>query len=209
MSVLQFNCRFRYPTGFKLDQSFAVERGITALVGPSGAGKTTILHLIAGLLRPQAGQIVLADKTLFDSARGVNVPPYRRSIGMVFQDYLLFPHMTVDKNLRYGASRGTAATASLSPLIDALELGDLLQRFPASLSGGQRQRVALGRAIASNPSILLLDEPISALDPELKKSVISYLAQTLKKYPVPTILVTHDLTSVEAVCTGVVRLPGN
>lgn len=208
MSVLQFDCRFAYPTGFQLSQKFEVGSGITALVGPSGAGKTTILHLIAGILRPTSGKIALADEPLFDAQQKIDVPSYRRRVGLVFQDNLLFPHLTVAQNLRYGASRAKAAAGrDLEPLIKALELGPVLQRFPASLSGGQRQRVALGRAIACNPAILLLDEPVSALDPPLKASVIGHLAETLQRFPIPTILVTHDLASVQSICTAVLRLP--
>ncbi|WP_425618900.1 ATP-binding cassette domain-containing protein [Anatilimnocola sp. NA78] len=207
MSALQFDCRFAYPTGFTLNQAFAIGHGITALAGPSGSGKTTILHLIAGILRPSAGQIVMGERVLFDSSRGINLPLHRRGVGLVFQDYQLFPHLTVAGNLRYGASRATSPISDLNPLVAALELKPLLDRYPASLSGGQRQRVALGRAIASNPSLLLLDEPVSALDPALKASVIDYLAATLQSFPIPTLLVTHDLPSVEAVCTEIIRLP--
>jgi molybdate transport system ATP-binding protein len=210
MSVLQFDYRFAYPAGFQLSQTFEVGSGITALVGPSGSGKTTILHLIAGILRPASGKISLADKPLFDARQNIDVPPYRRRVGLVFQDYLLFPHLTVAQNLHYGTARvKSAAGQDLSPLIEALELGPVLNRYPATLSGGQRQRVAVGRAIASNPAILLLDEPVSALDPALKASVISHLAETLKRYPIPTILVTHDLTSVSSVCTATLRLPAH
>lgn len=207
MSVLNFNCRFAYPSGFTLNQELEIGSGITALAGPSGSGKTTILHLIAGILRPLAGQIVVGDKTLFDSSRGINVPLNRRRVGLVFQDYQLFPHLTVAGNLRYGASRTRSPVTDLTALIEALELDSLLNRYPASLSGGQRQRVAIGRAIASNPSLLLMDEPVSALDPALKGKVIEYLATTLKHFPIPTLVVTHDLHSVASVCSEIIRLP--
>jgi molybdate transport system ATP-binding protein len=126
---------------------------------------------------------------------------------LVFQDYQLFPHLTVAGNLRYGLSRASQPVKDLKHLIDVLELGPFLNRFPASLSGGQRQRVALGRAIAGNPSILLLDEPVSALDSALKASIVDFLAQTLREFPIPTLLVTHDIAIVERVGADAIRLP--
>jgi molybdate transport system ATP-binding protein len=207
MSVLQFDCRFSYPAGFALDVAFEIGAGMTALVGPSGSGKTTTLHLIAGVLRPSAGRIVLGDRPLFDSSRRIHVPLHQRRVGLVFQDYQLFPHLTVLGNLKYGATRATAPAIDLNHLVDVLELRALLGRFPATLSGGQRQRVALGRAIASNPSILLLDEPVSALDEVLKGSILDYLAETLRAFPVPTLLVTHDVPLAERISAGMIRLP--
>lgn len=207
MSVLQFDCRFAYPTGFTLDFKFEAEPGITALVGPSGSGKTTILHSIAGLLVPASGRIVLNHRVLVDSVAKVNVPSCSRRVGLVFQDYQLFPHLTVEGNLGYGASRSASAGKDLSRVVDTLELGPLLGRFPATLSGGQKQRVALGRAIAAAPSILLLDEPVSALDDPLKANVFELLAETLKRFPIPTLLVTHDLPLVERMASSIVRLP--
>ena len=206
MSVLRFNCRFAYPSGFALNLAFEIQEGITALVGPSGSGKTTTLHLIAGILRPASGQIILGERTLFDSGGRIDLPAYRRNIGLVFQDYQLFPHLTVEGNLRYGAARSARPRSDLSHLIDVLELTALLKRYPGSLSGGQRQRVALGRAIAAAPSILLLDEPVSALDDALKSSAFEALSKTLEQFPIPTLLVTHDLPLVERKASNVVRL---
>jgi len=215
VSVLQFDCHFAYPGGFELDLAFEVDKGVTALVGPSGTGKTTTLHLIAGLLAPRMsrppgarrGRIVLNGRVLDDASAGVRVPPHRRHVGLVFQDYQLFPHLTVEANLRYGERRRGLARVGLPHLIEVLELGPLLGRYPASLSGGQKQRVALGRAIASDPEILLLDEPVSALDEELKDSIVRYLVRTLQEYPLPTLLVTHDASTRAALASSIVPMP--
>jgi molybdate transport system ATP-binding protein len=205
MSVLQFDCRFTHPTGFVLDRSFEAADGITALVGPSGSGKSTTLHLIAGILRPSSGRIILKGQALFDSSQKTNIPPYQRQIGVVFQDYQLFPHLTVDANLRFGFRRSPRRVIDINHVIEVLELGPFLTRYPATLSGGQRQRVALGRAIAIQPSLLLLDEPVSALDNELKSSIVAYLLGALTEFPIPTILVTHDLAIVERIAAAVIR----
>jgi len=205
MSVLEFRCQFSYPTGFVLDKEFVVTSSVAAILGPSGSGKTTTLHLVAGILQPMTGRIVLGDCVLFDSDQKIDLPAYRRQVGLVFQDYQLFPHMTVDGNLKYGHRRNGHSTIDLAHLVEVLELGPLLKRFPASLSGGQRQRVALGRAIAHNPKILLLDEPVSALDEELKSSILAYLSRTLAEYSIPTLLVTHDMAIVERFSAAVIR----
>lgn len=207
MTILHFQCRFRYPSGFTLDLSFAAKNQITALLGPSGVGKTTTLHLIAGLLRPSEGQIVLGGRILYDSCQRICLPIEARRIGLVFQDYQLFPHLTVDANLRYGYRRARDARLDLAHLVEVLELGSLLQRYPHALSGGQRQRVALGRAIARQPEMLLLDEPVSALDDELKTSILGYLARTLGEYNIPTLLVTHDVETAGRLHAELIRLP--
>jgi molybdate transport system ATP-binding protein len=207
MSILQFDCRFAYPAGFELELKFEIGSGITALSGPSGCGKTTTLHLIAGILKPDAGRIALGEQTLFDSDRRINLPIHRRRVGLVFQDYQLFPHLTVEGNLRYGAARRTVKpTLNLGRLIDVLQLAPLLKRFPGTLSGGQRQRVALGRAIASEPAILLLDEPVSALDATLKSEIVRYLSDTLGEFPIPTLLVTHDQHVIQSLRADIVQL---
>ncbi|MFO0904423.1 MAG: ATP-binding cassette domain-containing protein [Pirellulales bacterium] len=197
MAVLQFDCQFAYGAAFQLRLQFELEDGVTALVGPSGVGKTTTLQLIAGLLQPTHGRIVLDDRVLCDVERRVFVPPEHREIGLVPQDYLLFPHLTVEQNLRYGLRRNRRSPFDYAHLVDVLELGDLQTRYPAALSGGQRQRVAIGRAILRGPRLLLLDEPLSALDDQLKQQVVAFLRRTLSEYPVPTLLVSHDQASVE------------
>lgn len=207
MATLAVDCHFRYPAGFELSIAFEIEHGLTALVGPSGSGKTTTLHLIAGLLRPDRGRISLGERVLFDSAARVDVPTQRRRVGLVYQDYQLFPHITVEANLRYGLRRNPASKFDFSHLVQVLELSPLLGRYPSTLSGGQKQRVALGRAIAANPAVLLLDEPVSALDDELKASVLAFLLRVLNEYPIPTLLVTHDQRSLEKLAAPVISMP--
>jgi len=206
MSVLRFDCRFRYPAGFGLDFVFAAEQGVTALVGPSGSGKTTVLNLIAGLLTPADGAISLGDATLFDSRSAVNLPPNMRSVGYVFQDYQLFPHLSVVDNLRYGQLRTRDGAVSLDKIVATLELGDLLARPPASLSGGQQQRVAVGRALLRSPRLLLLDEPLNALDAERRRSIAEYLGRVIHEFNIPTVLVSHDRESVASLAATVVTL---
>jgi molybdate transport system ATP-binding protein len=196
MSVLTFDCQFQYATGFRLSFQFTAERGVTAIVGPSGSGKTTMLNLVAGLLRPDTGRISLHDKVLFDSKARINLPPERRGVGYVIQDYQLFPHLTVEQNLRYGWRRAGKTGVEFDRIAGILELADLLHRLPSSLSGGQKQRVALGRAILRSPQILLLDEPLNALDAGLRASIAEYLGRVIGEFQIPTLLVSHDRESV-------------
>jgi molybdate transport system ATP-binding protein len=195
-SILEFQCRHRYRSGFVLDAAFTLDPGVTALVGPSGSGKTTILEAIAGVLRPDTGRIRLAETTLFDSTAGTWISPERRGLGCVFQDYLLFPHMSVQRNLRYGLRRRRAGKISLEQVAELLDLGDLLGRYPLTLSGGQRQRTALGRAILCGPRLLLMDEPWGAQDAELRTRILDYLQRIVYDLAIPTLLVSHDVDAV-------------
>jgi molybdate transport system ATP-binding protein len=206
MSVLQFDCRFHYAAGFALDFAFVAEGGVTALVGPSGCGKTTILNLIAGLLRPEDGRIVLVGRKLFCSASGINLAPEDRRVGYVFQDYQLFPHLTVAQNLQYGERRSRSVHFSFAKTVEILGLGDFLTRHPASLSGGQKQRVAIGRAILRGTDLLLLDEPFSALDAALRQDVSDYLARAIEEFHIPTLLVSHSAESVGRLADATVPL---
>lgn len=172
----------------KLDVQMQVPAGVTVLFGPSGAGKTSVINAIAGLLRPDAGRIALGDQVLFDA--GVHVPPYRRHVGYVFQDARLFPHLSVRQNLRYGGAH------DFDRLVDVLGLAGLLDRRPAGLSGGEKQRVALGRALMYNPQALLLDEPLAALDGPRKTEVMPYIAQVGAVAGVPIVYVTHAMAEV-------------
>ncbi|WP_425229873.1 ATP-binding cassette domain-containing protein [Sphingomonas sp.] len=167
---------------------FASDAGATVLVGPSGAGKTSVLHAIAGLLRPAAGQIRVGGVTLFDAAAGVDVPVARRRAGYVFQDTRLFPHLSVRANLLYGAAddSGLAATAAL------LELTPLLARKPATLSGGEARRVAIGRALLMRPAFLLLDEPTVSLDAGRREEVLRAVERVRDAAGAPVLMVTHD-----------------
>jgi molybdate transport system ATP-binding protein len=207
MSVLRFDCKFRYASGFALNFQFATEPGVTALVGPSGSGKTTVLNLIAGLLTPTTGVISVADQVLFDSSAKTNLPPEQRGIGYVFQDYQLFPHLNVRANLNYGQTRAARAGIQFDRVVQILELADVLHRSPASLSGGQKQRVALGRALLRGPKLLLLDEPLSALDTNLRASVAADLARALEEFRIPTLLVSHDPESINWLAHQTLQMP--
>jgi molybdate transport system ATP-binding protein len=204
MSRLQVDCRLHYPSGFELNAKFEAGDGVTALFGPSGSGKSTVFALIAGIQRPEGGTIRLGDRTLVDTRTGVFLPPEERRIGVVFQDHLLFPHLTVEQNLRFGLGRTGARTIDLGRVAQVLEIGELLPRSPDSLSGGQKQRVALGRAILRGPELLLMDEPLTALDEELKDRVLTYLDRAVAEWRIPTLFVSHDQTDVRRLAEHVV-----
>jgi molybdate transport system ATP-binding protein len=208
MSLLECRCRLRYPTGFVLDVDFTTDAAVTALVGPSGSGKTTILSLIAGLRHAEDGRIRLGERVVFDHARRINLPPEQRRVGYVFQDGLLFPHLTVKANLLYGQRRrrSTARNIKLDHIVQILEIGNLLARWPLSLSGGQRQRVALGRALLCGPELLLLDEPLASLDQELKGRVLAAIERILKEFRIPTLYVSHDPDEVRSIADWVIQL---
>jgi len=195
MSFLDCRCRLRYPSGFVLDCAFASDAPVTALCGPSGSGKTSVLSIIAGLRRPDEGRIQLGNRVLVDSANGVNLPPDERRIGYVFQEHLLFPHLDVRGNLLYGWRRRPTAAhpVDFHRVVEVLELGGTLEQLPHTLSGGQKQRVALGRALLCAPELLLLDEPLAALDQPLKDRILDYVERILKEWHLPTIYVTHQL----------------
>jgi molybdate transport system ATP-binding protein len=183
--------------------SFPAERNnVTVLFGPSGAGKTTILRSLAGLERPNTGRILFGAEVWFDAEAGVMMPPQKRSIGYVFQDYALFPHLTVNQNIAYGLkqeARDLRAT-KLEKILQLVQLDGLGDRKPKELSGGQQQRVALARALVRGPRLLLLDEPLSALDLSMRKHVRGEFAKLLRDLRIPTVLVTHDWT--EALSLG-------
>jgi molybdate transport system ATP-binding protein len=173
--------------------------GVTVLFGPSGSGKTTVLRAIAGLDRPDEGSVRFAGETWFDAAAGVFLPPQRRGVGFLFQDYALFPHLSVAANVGYGVARAGRAEA-VAAVAARLGLEALLPRRPGQLSGGQRQRVALARALASRPRLLLLDEPLSALDAPARAGLRGELRRAIEEAAIPAIVVTHD--RVEALALG-------
>jgi len=191
-----------------LDAAFVMNQPVTAICGPSGSGKTSILSIIAGLRRPDRGKVQLGKRLLEDRTTGFHLAPEARRIGYVFQDHLLFPHLSVAGNLLYGwKRRPTAATAiDYRRVAEVLELRDVLDRYPHTLSGGQRQRVALGRALLSAPELLLLDEPLVSLDAALKDRVLDYVEQVLKEWSIPTLYVTHDMRDVKRLAQQVVFL---
>jgi molybdate transport system ATP-binding protein len=177
---------------FHLEVELEVGRETVALAGPSGAGKTSVLRAIVGLLAPDGGRIECGGDVWFDSERNVDLPPEQRSVGLVFQEYALFPHMTVEQNVAYGGR------ARARELIDRLGLRDLAHVRPQSLSGGERQRVALARALARDPKVLLLDEPLAALDAQTRMSVRGELREHLRILRLPTVLVAHDYVDAAA-----------
>jgi molybdate transport system ATP-binding protein len=181
---------------FTLDVAWSAGDGVAVLFGPSGAGKTLTLQCLAGLLRPDTGRIVADGRVLYDSVAGVDLPPQARRVGYVFQGYALFPHLTVAENVGFGLrDRPRPARAGrVAEVIERLGLGGLEPRYPRELSGGQRQRVALGRALAIDPALLLLDEPLSALDAPLRRALRDELRQILSGWGTAAVLVTHDFT---------------
>ncbi|MCS3747221.1 molybdate transport system ATP-binding protein [Xanthomonas arboricola] len=175
---------------------------VVALVGPSGAGKTSVLNAIAGLLRPHAGHIRIDGRCLFDHAQGVDVPTHRRRIGYVFQDARLFPHLDVRRNLHYGRhARGAAF--GFDDVVALLGIAPLLQRRPRNLSGGEAQRVAIGRALLSQPAILLFDEPLSALDQARREELIPYLQRVRDEISLPMLYVSHNPDEVQRIADSV------
>jgi molybdate transport system ATP-binding protein len=194
---------------FALRASFESAGGATALFGPSGAGKTSIISMIAGLVAPERGRIALDGDVLFDDAAGVNVPAWRRRIGCVFQEGRLFPHLSVRHNLDYGrwAAGQPADAEGFAHVVELLNIGPLLDRRPGKLSGGERQRVAVGRALLMRPRLLLLDEPLASLDAARKGEILPYL-ERLRDEQVPMIYVSHDASEVRRIASRVVRLEG-
>jgi len=191
-----------------IDVRLAAGSGLTAIVGPSGAGKTTLLHVIAGLIVPDEGTVVVGGDLLVDRARGVVVPPDRRRIGYVTQDSRLFPHLTVRQNLAYGRwfTAPERRRLGVDAVADMLDLGAFLARRPARLSGGERQRVALGRALVTSPRLLLLDEPLAAVDVGRRQEILPYLDRLRQELALPTIYVTHTLDEVRARAESIVTL---
>lgn len=187
---------------------FVAEAGLTALFGPSGAGKTSILNMVAGLLRPDRGHIRIGDRTLFGG--GVDLPPEARRIGYVFQDGRLFPHRRVRANLLYGhdLARPGDRWLSLDEAVDFLGIGGVLDRWPQSLSGGEAQRVAIGRALLSGPEILLMDEPLSSLDAARRGEIMTVIERIRDELKLPILYVSHDRAEVDRLATQMVMLDG-
>jgi molybdate transport system ATP-binding protein len=195
---------------FALAAKFEVAGGATALFGPSGAGKTSIANLIAGLLRPDRGRIALDGTVLFDAGSRIDVPPHRRRVGYVFQEGRLFPHMSVRRNLDYGRWMSGHARdhAEAGRIVAMLDIGHLLDRRPGKLSGGERQRIAIGRALLMRPRLLLLDEPLASLDTARKHEILPYLLRLRDDAKVPMLYVSHNAAEVARIATQVVRIEG-
>jgi len=206
VTLLSFACQHRFNSGFELDIQFEARHRVTCLFGPSGSGKSTVLSMIAGMIHPQSGSIRLGERVLVDVQKRIHVPIDKREIGFVFQDHRLFPHMTVQANLRYGYKRSQRQKQQVEfqRVIDVLELDSLLMRYPRNLSGGQRQRVSLGRALLSGPQLLLMDEPLAALDDVLKHRILDYLDRIINEWQIATLFVSHSQEEVRRLADWVV-----
>lgn len=193
---------------FRLDASFSTDGGVTALFGRSGSGKTSMVRIIAGLSRPQQGRVLLDGDTLLDTERGRSVPTHRRRFGYVFQEPRLFPHLSVRRNLAYGRwfAGLSVRQEELDRVVQMLGIGPLLDREPDALSGGERQRVAIGRALLSNPRLLLMDEPLSALDEERKAEILPYLERLRDEAGVPIVYVSHSVAEVSRLADRIVLM---
>jgi molybdate transport system ATP-binding protein len=184
--------------GFHLHVDIRAESRRLAFFGPSGSGKTLTLHALSGLFSPRSGYIRIADRVLFDSAKGICLPARKRNIGYLFQDYALFPHLTVRQNIAFPFGRAWSGEKKkernlrVGEMLDCFELGSVADSFPSGISGGQKQRVALARALVTRPSMLLLDEPFSALDPLLRIRIREQCAAMLGLFPIPAVIITHD-----------------
>lgn len=192
---------------FTLDAAFDAPDGVTALFGRSGSGKTTVVNAVAGLLMPDSGSVTVKDRILLDTARNIRVPTPKRRVGYVFQDARLFPHMTVLQNLTYARWwGGRASTAQVQKITGLLGLGTLLDRQPGALSGGETQRVAIGRALLARPDILLMDEPLAALDTPRKAEILPYLERLRSQADIPILYVSHSIAEVARLATTVIVL---
>lgn len=206
-AVIAFDCQLTRP-GFDFSVTFQSAGGITALFGPSGAGKTTVVRLLAGLDRPDRGRIVCGDEVLLDTERGIFLPPHRRRVGQVFQEGVLFPHLSVRGNLLYGRffTKPAERRIAFDPVVKVLGLEHLIDRQPAGLSGGERQRVALGRALLASPRLLLLDEPLAALDSARKQEILPFIERLRDEFGIPIVYVSHAVEEVVRLARTVVRI---
>lgn len=194
------DCHIQLQQGqFSLDQRFQSDQTVIGLFGASGSGKTTILHSIAGLIRPQSGWIKIQDQIWFDQAQNIHLSTQQRHVGLVFQDAQLFPHKNVKQNLLFGFKHIAPQQRQFEVdyIVELLKLGHLLERMPIKLSGGEKQRVALGRALLYSPQLLLLDEPLSALDTAHKAEIIPFFQRVKQEIKIPMLYVSHDHAEIE------------
>jgi molybdate transport system ATP-binding protein len=194
---------------FRVDAAFQTNStGITALFGPSGAGKTSVINMVAGLIRPDTGRIVVQDRALFDSEHRIDLSPEKRSIGYIFQDGRLFPHLTVRGNLTYGMKLTPPRRryVEFDQAVHLLGIEQLLDRRPANLSGGEKQRVAIGRALLTSPRLLLMDEPLSSLDKARKEEVLPFIAKLPRAFKTPILYVTHSFDEIQRLADRLVLM---
>jgi molybdate transport system ATP-binding protein len=204
LSVWAFHKR----NGFTLDVRFESDSPLTALFGPSGSGKTSVLNIIAGVHRPDKGRIVVGGNILTETENRIFVPSYLRRVGFVFQDAQLFPHLTVEQNIKFGQwfRRGEKNALPQDLIVDVLGIGHFLKRRPATLSGGEKHRVALARALLSSPRILLMDEPLSGLDDARRLEIMSLIERVRDEFTVPIVFVTHNVEEVRRLASRVIRI---
>lgn len=181
----------------KLSKKFSLEEEIMIFYGPSGSGKTTILNCISGLNTPDKGEIKLNGRTIYSSKEKIDIPPFKRKIGYIFQDYALFPHLNVYENILYSKKDDNKDKNKIDKIMDKCHIRDLQNRYPSKLSGGEKQRVALARALMIEPELLLLDEPLSSIDSELKKKLMSEIKIIQREWKIPFIYVTHSKSEFE------------
>ena len=207
-ALLSVRVTRRLSNAFALEAEFETSAGFTMLLGPSGCGKTTLLNCIAGFVRPDAGRISLGARALFDSGSGIDMPVPERQLGYVFQNLALFPHMTVEQNVQYGIVKLPAGErcARMMAMLESFKIPHLVRRKPAQISGGERQRVALARSLVTNPTMLLLDEPLSALDTASKSKILDDLRHWNASHGIPVLYVTHSIEEAFAVGENVVIL---
>ncbi len=192
---------------FSLNAKFESDAGVTALFGASGAGKSSIINAIAGLLKPSEGRIAVGGTTLYDSSNGIDLPVHKRGVRVVFQESRLFPHLNVRQNLLYGHRlTGKNPTPSMNEVTDLLGIAHLLKRRPRTLSGGERQRVSIGRALLANPLALLLDEPLASLDRGRKQEILPYLETLVRETKIPVLYVSHAQEEIDRLAQVVVRI---
>lgn len=202
---LKFDIQLRR-NDFLLNVKAEIENGITGVYGPSGHGKTTLLNAIAGLVKPDTGFIEICGTTVFDSKQKTGVPPGSRKIGYVFQDVRLFPHLSVKQNLKYGMKNENAAEVDFNEVVEILKIKQLLQKKPSECSGGEKQRIAIGRALLSGAQILMMDEPFSAVDVNLRNSIIPFLHTINNRFQVPMLVVSHDLPDLLSLTANLLLL---
>lgn len=208
MSKIEFSCRHCYTSGFEINLQFQTNCQVVSIFGPSGSGKTSILAMLAGHWNPDQGRIKVGERVLFDSRERIDVACEKRNIGLVSQEHLLFPHMNVEANLRFSVRAkpnfDQLSKTLFADVCEVLALEPILKRFPRNLSGGESQRVAIGRALMSRPDTLLLDEPLSALDSDLKSQILTYLQQIIDKLQTPVVFVSHRQADVRRLADWVV-----
>lgn len=207
-----FDCQFTLSLGKKkLEVFLQYQESTVGIFGASGLGKTSILHAIAGIHRPKIGHIRINGQTWFDSHQNINLSTQKRRVGLVFQDAQLFPHKTVDQNLRFGYDhlKPSEQTFNFDEIVALLKLKPLLNRLPIKLSGGEKQRVALGRAILYSPNLLLMDEPLSALDSELKSEILPFFEHIVQNLSIPMLYVSHDRLEIQRLTKTIYDLNKN